>query len=78
MAVLDIYWLDLIGLGIALVCVNGGITGKFYTHRRRGGKRLLAQVDSFWIRVVFLSAGLAMFVLVLRDSLQKLSNVGLR
>jgi hypothetical protein len=75
---LDRYWFDLIGLAIGLVCVNGAITGKFYTHSKGRGKRLLAEVGSFRMRLVFLCAGAAIFVWIVRDSVQKLSGAALK
>jgi hypothetical protein len=78
MGILGLYWADLIGLAIALVCVNGAITGRFYTHGRGRGKRLLAEVGSFRVRLVSLCAGAAMFVLVARDLVQKLGGAGLK
>jgi hypothetical protein len=39
MGIFGLHWADLIGLAIGLVCVNGAITGRFYTHRKGGGKR---------------------------------------
>jgi hypothetical protein len=78
MSILGLYWGDLIGLAIALVCANGAITGRFYTHSRGRGKRLLAEVGSFRVRLVFLCAGVAMFVLVARDLVQKLGGTALK
>lgn len=72
MGTFALYWADLIGLAIALVCINGAITGKFYTHSRGHRKRLLGEVGSFRIRLAFLCAGVAMFALVGRDLAQKL------
>jgi hypothetical protein len=69
------YWADLIGVAIVLVCVNGAITGRFYTNSRGRGKRLLAEVRSSRIRLVFLCTGVAMFVLVARDLVQKLGDI---
>ena len=74
---LDRYWSDLIGLALGLVCVNGAITGKFYTHSK-GGKRLLAEMGFFRMRLVFLCAGAAIFVWIVRDSVQKLSGAVLK
>ena len=78
MGTLGLYWTDLIGLAIVLVCVNGASTGRFYTHSRGRGKRLLAEVGSFRVRLVFLCAGIAMFLLVARDLLQKIRGAGLK
>ena len=72
------YWLDLIGLAIALVCINGAITGRFYTHSRGRGKRLLAEVRSSRVRLVFLCVGGAIFALVARDLVHKLGGAGFR
>jgi hypothetical protein len=72
------YWADLIGVAIVLVCVNGAFTGRFYTHSRGSGKRLVAEVRSSKVRLVFLSTGVAMFVLVARDLVQKLGGISLR
>jgi hypothetical protein len=78
MGILGFYWVDLIGLAIALVCVNGAITGRFYTHSRGRGKRLLAEVGSFRVRLAFLCAGGVMFVLVARDLVHKLGGAALK
>jgi hypothetical protein len=75
---LNRYWSDLIGLAIGLACVNGAITGKFYTHSKGHRKRLLAEVGSFRIRLVFLFAGFTIFVWIVRDSIQKLSGAALK
>lgn len=77
MGAFGLYWDDLIGLATALACVNGGISGRFYTHSRRGGKRLLAEMRSFWVRLVFLCAGFALLALVARDLIHKLGRAGL-
>jgi hypothetical protein len=60
------YWVDLIGLTLALVLVNGAVTGSFYTHGRGGGRRLIAFVESFPARVGFLlvAAGLVAWLVV--------------
>ncbi len=50
------YWIDLIALAVARVRVNGAVSGRFYTHGRGGGRRLIAFVESFPARVGFLLA----------------------
>jgi hypothetical protein len=78
MSTFAFYWVDLIGLAIALVCVNGAITGRFYTHSRGHGKRLLAEVGSFRVRLAFLCGGVVILLLVARDLVQKLGGAGLK
>lgn len=78
MDILDLYWIDFVGLAIGIVCVNGAITGRFYTHSRGHRKRLLAEVRSSWVRLMFLFVGGAIFALVTRDLVHKLSGAGLR
>ena len=73
MGTVDRYWMDFIGSAIALACVNGAMTGKFYTHSKGHRKRLLAEVRSHRLRLVFLCAGFAMLVLVARDLIHKLA-----
>ncbi len=72
------YWLDFIGLAIALVCINGAITGRFYTHSRGRGKQLLAEVRSSRVRLVFLCVGGAIFAFVARDLVYKLDGARFR
>jgi hypothetical protein len=64
--ILGDYWADLIGLALTLVLVNGAISGKFYTHGRGGGRRLIAFVKSSSARVGFLlvAAGLVVWLVV--------------
>jgi len=54
MNILTALWPDLIALALGVVFLNGAITGKFYTHRRGGGHKLIVSVSSSWVRVMFL------------------------
>jgi hypothetical protein len=60
------YWADLIGLALALVFINGAMSGRFYTGGRGGGQKLIASVKSSSARVCFLlvAAGLVVWLVV--------------
>ena len=67
----DKIWVDLIGTALALVFVNGALTGKFYSHGKGGRRKLIAQVRSSWTRLFLVVIAAIFVVWVCRDLLQK-------
>jgi len=60
-------------LCVASVLVNGGLTGRFYTHRRGGPPKLIASVRSFYARTSFFFLGAAMIWWLIVDLRRKVA-----
>ncbi len=67
MNILADFWIDLIGLAVALCFVNGAITGKFYSHGRGGPPKLIAFVRSSRARIAFLFVATLLFAWLVID-----------
>ena len=78
MELLNLFWLDLVCVGLICVLVNGAITGSFYSHGRGGPPKLIASMKSHRLRLFFLlvAAGLLMWVII--DLKHKLALSGRR
>jgi hypothetical protein len=72
MNILDRFWLDLILCALAIVFLNGAITGNFYSHGRGGGPKLIASVKPFGARIGFLIVSIGMFLWLVLDLWHKI------
>jgi hypothetical protein len=66
------YYPDALAMAIALVFLNGALTGAFYTHGRGGRRKLIAQVRSSGWRVGFLLLSASICVWLVIDLVRKL------
>ena len=64
------FWLDMIGLAVAMAFLDLAIIGKTYSHGK-GGRTLLASVKSPNVRVMFFFIAMFFFGWVLKDFIHK-------
>jgi hypothetical protein len=69
---LNRFWADLICAAIAIVFLNGAITGRFYTHGRGGRHKQIASVKSFQARIAFLLIAIGTAIWLIKDLRNKL------
>jgi hypothetical protein len=67
MRLLDIYWGDFLALVLALVLLNGAVTGRFYTHGRGGGPKLIGKFRSAGPRIIFFLLAVSICVWLVFD-----------
>ena len=72
MTILSDFWADLICLIVALVFVNGAMTGKFYSGGRGGPPKLIASVRSTGARIAFLLVATGLITWLVIDLRHKL------
>jgi hypothetical protein len=72
MSFLNIFWLDLLALALAMVLFNGALTGRFYSHGRGGPPKLIWTVKSAGLRLIFLLFALPLVVWLVLDLRHKL------
>ena len=71
MKLLESLWPDLFGIAFALVFLNGGLTGRFYTHGKGGPPKLIVSVKSPFVRAVFLIVALGLAGWIATDLARK-------
>jgi hypothetical protein len=66
------FWGDLLALALALVLLNGSVTGRFYSHGRGGGPKLIGTFRSTALRIIFLLLAVSICVWLVFDMRHKL------
>lgn len=71
MGILNLFWPDLICAALAVVFLNAALTGRFYTHGKGGGRKLVASTKSLTARLVFLIVAALLVVWTVWDLKRK-------